>query len=346
MGRYLEKGAFFSGANNAGEYRITEMIGKGSSCAVYLADFTDYEGNVTEHILKEYNPISLHVARLSDSRLIVKEDEHEEFENGLLRFRAGYKRQLAIRRMNELKNSTINVQTIFEANETSYIDMTVFNGTVYSRLEEESLYQLLRRMKALSQVIGNYHKAGFLHLDIKPDNIFVIPETCELVILFDFDSVVEKAKMGFMGGVSYTKGWAAPEQLTVALRRQICEATDLYAVGGILFYKIFHRHAFTEEHRPFAEFVFNTEASIFQNVNPRVFPLLTDFLHHTICSSVKGRYQSVDELLSVLDQIIEVAEPKEPYLMNSAAMPQAFSSVGTVNLTVSINCSRKMKLCF
>lgn len=324
MGRYLEKGAFFPGANNVGEYRVTEMIGKGSSCVVYLAEFKDHEGNVTEHILKEYNPISLHTVRASEGRLIVKENEREEFENGLLRFRAGYKRQLAIRRMCELKNSTVNVQKIFEANGTSYIDMTVFRGSVYSRLEEESLYGLLRRIKALTQVIGSYHRAGFLHLDIKPDNIFVIPETCELVMLFDFDSVVEKEKMGSMGGLSYTKDWAAPEQLAVALRRRICEATDLYAVGEILFFKIFNRHALAEERRPFAEYDFDTGASFFQNVNPQAFPLLTDFLHHTICSSVKGRYQSADELLSALEQIIKLTDPKEPYLMDSAAMPQAF----------------------
>lgn len=153
MSRYLEEGISFFGTNRVGKCRITEMIGKGSSCAVYLADFMDQEGNVTEHILREYNPTSLHTVRSSDERLVVGEDEREDFENGLLRFRAGYKRQLAIRRMSEFKNSTTNIQEIFEANGTWYIDMTVFHGTVYSRLGEESLYQLLRRLRALTQVI-------------------------------------------------------------------------------------------------------------------------------------------------------------------------------------------------
>lgn len=324
MGRYLEKGAFFPNADNMEEYRITEMIGKGSSCAVYLADLTDHEGNVTEHILKEYNPISLRAVRSSDGRLIVKAEEREEFENGLLRFRTGYRRQLTIRRMCELTNSTINAQKIFDANGTSYIDMTVFNGTVYSRVGEESLYRLLRRMKALTQVIASYHRAGFLHRDIKPDNIFVIPETCELVMLFDFDSVVEKEKTGYMVGMSYTKDWAAPEQTAPALRRTVCEATDLYAVGEILFFKIFDRHSSPEERRPFAEYEFDADAPIFRNVNPGVFPLLTDFLHHTIRASVKGRYQSAGELLKVLDRMIKLADPKEPYLMSSVCVPQPF----------------------
>lgn len=324
MGRYLEKGAFFPDADNMGEYRIAEMIGKGSSCAVYLADFTDHEGNVTEHILKEYNPATLHAVRSSDGRLTVEEAERAEFENGLLRFRTGYQRQLAIRRMCELKNSTINVQKIFEAIGTSYIDMTVFSGTVYSRVKEESLYLLLKRMKALMQVIGSYHKAGFLHLDIKPDNIFVIPETCELVMLFDFDSVMERSKVCLTGVLSCTRDWAAPEQTAPALRRQICEATDLYAVGEILFFKIFDRHSSPEERRPFAEYGFDTEAPIFKDVNPKIFPLLTDFLHHTIRASVKGRYQSAGELLKDLDRMIKLADPKEPYLMSSACVPQSF----------------------
>ncbi len=324
MDRYLEEGAFFLGTNRAGEYRIAEMIGKGSSCAVYLADFTDHEGNMTEHILKEYNPASLHTVRASDGRLVVKEEEREDFENGLLRFREGYERQLAIRRMSELKNSTTNIQEIFEANGTWYVDMTVFHGTVYSRFREETLYQLLRRLKALSRVIGSYHRAGFLHLDIKPDNIFVISETCELVMLFDFDSVIERSKACFVGGLSYTRGWAAPEQTAPALRRQVCEATDLYAVGEILFFKIFDRHSSSEEHRPFAEYEFDMEAPIFRNVNPRVFPLLTDFLRHTIRASVKGRYQSAEELINDLDEIIKLTDPKEPYLMNSVGVPQPF----------------------
>lgn len=324
MGRYLEEGAFFHGANREGEYRITEMIGKGSSCAVYLADFTDHEGNVTEHILKEYNPVSLHTARSSGGWLTVKEDECEEFENGLLRFRAGYGRQLAVRRMSELKNSTTNIQEIFEANGTWYIDMTVFHGTVYSRLGGETLYQLLRRLRALTQVVGSYHRAGFLHLDIKPDNIFTIPETCELIILFDFDSVVKKEKAGSAGGLSYTKDWAAPEQTAPALRQQVCEATDLYAIGEILFFKIFDRHSSPEERRPFAEYKFDTELPIFRDVNPKVFPLMADFLRHTIRASVKGRYQSAEELLNELDKMIKLANPKEPYLINSACVPQPF----------------------
>lgn len=324
MDRYLREGASFLGTSREGEYRIAEMIGKGSSCVVYFADFTDHDGNVTEHILKEYNPASLHMARTSEGRLVVKEDEREDFENGLLRFREGYKRQLAIRRMSELKNSTTNIQEIFEANGTWYIDMTVFHGTVYSRLREENLYQLLRRLRALSQVIGSYHKVGFLHLDIKPDNIFTISETCEFVMLFDFDSVVEKGKKSLMRGLSYTRAWAAPEQIAPALRRQICEATDLYAVGEILFFKIFDRHSSLEERRPFAKYEFDTEAPIFRDVNPKVFSLLEDFLHHTIRTSVKGRYRSVEELLDDLDKMIKLADPKEPYLMSSIGMPQPF----------------------
>ena len=57
--------------------------------------------------------------------------------------------------------------------------------------EEKSLESLITRIKTLCSIIEKYHNQGYLHLDIKPSNIFVLPETKENVILFDFDSVVK-----------------------------------------------------------------------------------------------------------------------------------------------------------
>ena len=38
--------------------------------------------------------------------------------------------------------------------------------------------------------IQKYHENGYLHLDIKPNNIFIFPETAQHIQLFDFDSVI------------------------------------------------------------------------------------------------------------------------------------------------------------
>ena len=175
------------------EYKISEKeIGRGASCIVYHAVGSDN----TEHLLKEYNPKHLELIRDDSGRILVPEDKQEAFEQGLDRFRAGCERQKSIRLSNEgLKNFTCNVQGYYVANGTEYIDMTCFNGQTYDHVQEQSVYNLMLRMRTLVQVVGNYHMAGLLHLDIKPENIYVRPEneTIEDVMLFDFDSVIEKS---------------------------------------------------------------------------------------------------------------------------------------------------------
>lgn len=325
MDRYFKIGHRFHLAGIDGEYEVKEISGKGASCIVYRATFTNKDGVVTEHLLKEYNPAHLAVSRDVNGCLWVPDEETLAFEDGKKRFEAGYQIQLNMRqKMSEVTNSMSNIQNIFFDFGTIYIDMTLFSGEVYSHVRENSLFDLLRRTKAIAQVISSYHKAGFLHLDIKPDNIFTIPETCELVIFFDFDSVIEKAQVLEGGDLSYTQNWAAPEQTNLMQKKKICEATDLYAIGEIVFWQIFGRHSVDEEHWSFCTYEFNMDASIFQNVNPKVFPLLAEFFHKTICISVKERYQSGDQLIKKLDQLIDLADPRESYLVSKSLMPNAF----------------------
>lgn len=310
-------GKQFPHPKGTGVYRIVKIIGTGASCIVYQADFSDDHGFVTSHLLKEYYPASFHIERLNDGSLVVAEYDQKNFEAGLRRFRESFELQQSIRRIEGLTNSTGNIQGVFYTNGTAYIDMSVLEGQTYEGIEEPSLYQMLRRMKALAKVIGNYHKAGFLHLDIKPSNFFVFPETPEMVMLFDFDSVIQKKEISAYRGLSYTKEWAAPEQLAPSQRSKICEATDLYAIGEIIYTQIFGRHSQREDRRSFSSFSYEFESPLLKKVNPKVFPLLTDFLRKTLCGMPEKRYQSVDELLGKLDVLIALADPTHTYVKSN-----------------------------
>ncbi len=324
MNRYLENGYKFEVEEKKGSFEIKETVGRGASCVVYRADFTDEKGILTEHILKEYNPKNIELFREETGELTVEnEDDGEAFALGAECFASGYEKQLSIRRIAELKNATSNIQAIYRANGTQYIDMTCFNGQSYNKVKEKSLYDLLHRMKALTQVVSNYHKAGFLHLDIKPENIYAVPETAEFLMLFDFDSVVEKTGIGAKSVLSYTMSWAAPEQIN-RMHSKICEATDLFAVGEILFYQIMGRHSQTKERRSFGEYQFDYDSEIFENVNPKVYPLLSEVFRKTICTAVDKRFQSAEELLATLENIIALADPKAPFIKSSLPEPQSF----------------------
>ena len=322
MNRILDIGYPLRLGNNEEPFIIKDILGKGASSVTYLA-----ECNQTEHVLKECNPLGLHMHR-DDNCVLVPDTELNEkkFKECLERFESGLDKQLAFRMTNTLKNPTSNVQKKHCANGTVYIDMTYFEGCTYDQVEFESLFDVLKRMKALSKIVDGYHKEGYLHLDIKPQNIFAIPETPEMVMMFDFDSIIaeEDVKDENQIFLSYTDAWAAPEQKMAKYRKSICKATDLFAIGEIIFHRAMGRHSCADERFDFSKYAYDRNAKIFENVNPRVFGLLDDLFHKTLCCAPTNRIQTADELIVLLDEIIPLADPQKPFLISNLPTPKEF----------------------
>ena len=326
MNRYLQEGAVLKNpTDKGGVYKIKDIIGTGTTCVVYRADFLSNDGPETQHLLKEYNPRTIALDRADDYSLYVRnEKDSQTFNEGLDRFKEGINKQAEVRRCSVLTNSTSNIQHTFTANNTFYVDMTLMAGETYDKVKEKSLHDLLRRIKAITKVVNNYHQQGLLHLDIKPENIFTLLDTVELVQMFDFDSVIEKDKVISAPTMSYTQNWAAQEQILPYGRKRICEATDLFAIGEILFYKLMDRHSTSSERYSYVSYQFDTASELFKGINPKLFPVLAEILGHTICNVVSKRYQSADILLKKLDEAIDLANPTKPFLQHSLPCKAAF----------------------
>lgn len=305
------------------KFTLKEEIGRGASCIVYYAVGSDN----TEHLLKEYYPKHLDLTRDTSGQIIVPTDKADAYEQGLICFREGHSKQRELRRHDELRNRTCNIEGIYGNNGTEYVDMTYFTGKCYAEpdAQESSVYTLMLRMRALAEIIGAYHSRGYLHLDIKPQNIFALPEAEEMVLLFDFDSVVPLKAISEHQVLSCSREWAAPEQLLPEKRKNICPATDIFAIGEIIFVQLFGRHSTSAERRSFVtQYAYDHNAEIFKDMNPKVFALLDDLLCHTICGVVGNRYQSAEKLIAKLDEIIKIANPEAPYLKNSPLTVQDF----------------------
>lgn len=318
MNRYFDVGQMLHFDDVKCAYTVNQIIGRGSSCVVYKATASDG----TEHLLKEFNPSYLELFRGDDECLAVgSAEDKKRFEAGLTRFRDGYIKQINVRKTSELKNTTANVQAIHSAYGTEYIDMSCFRGSTFDKIRPRSLYELIRYLKTITAILGNYHRQGFLHLDIKPENIFTIPETPELAILFDFDSVTQKGDVCFTDTLSYTKSWAAPEQLVPNKRYQICEATDMYALGEILFWFVTGRHSTPDDRRSFTKIRFDKSDALFNGVDDAVFSKLEAVLKATLCGVVSKRIQSTDELMGLLDALIPLTNPELPHLICKLPAP-------------------------
>ena len=82
---------------------------------------------------------------------------------------------------------------------------------------------------------------GYLHLDIKPDNIYVLKETNQIINLFDFDTVKLKSDLENGNYIASTNKISAPEiskaeidEFTGKYLQEVDERADIYAIGHIL----------------------------------------------------------------------------------------------------------------
>ena len=297
MNLILEPGTAIRFAEIDGIFNIEGIVGRGSSCVVYLSQYSGPAGIHGEYLLKEYNPEYLILHR--DEQGILSSPQSEAFQEGLERFLTSTFIQQQIRLIAGLKNSTSLLQGKYEANGTAYMVMPVFDGHTYENVTDSSPMDTYKTIRTLTDVIRKYHDAGYLHLDIKPSNIFIYPETREMILLFDFDSVMPKDQIRTAKLLSYSQNWAAPEQLVSSYRSKICEATDLFAIGEILFYRIMGRHSEVDERRPFSVYTFP------ENIKSADQAKLTEIFQHTLCANVRRRWQTALELLEKLDDLIE-----------------------------------------
>ncbi len=279
------------------EFVVKNILGEGASCITYFVKYKENDSYSHCGVLKEFNPVS-------------KEIKIEKFIEG-------YKLQTEFSaEIKNAKNITSNTEGIYLGNNTNYILMSCNDGTSYENVQEDKLQDIIKTSIAICNAVKVYHDAGFLHLDIKPDNIFILPETREIIKLFDFDSVHKKSDL-INSRLSYSVNWAAPELIYFEKNYEICEATDIYSIGAILFSKIMGRMPVDKEKERFSKFEFDKNSSMFKNISPKIFNMFTKLFRNTLQVDVSRRYQSTDELKEFLFDILEVASGKAPFLIDS-----------------------------
>jgi serine/threonine protein kinase len=147
------------------------------------------------------------------------------------------------------------------------IAMEFVNGTPLGRLVGEAgpvPWPFAARWAAdLLGGLAEIHRLGFVHRDVKPDNVMAIgpapaagvPPDATAVKLLDFGAVKQADPSGegdtrpekvFIGTVEY----ASPEQWA----GEALPASDVYALGGTLFYLLAGRGPFKKEQRDVAAY--------------------------------------------------------------------------------------------
>jgi class 3 adenylate cyclase len=213
------------------EYRLVSVLGVGGFGITYLARDTLLEKDVA---IKEYFPAA-DVARVEGGTVTLTNTQRTDaYQGGLDRFLkeartlAGFSHPHIVR-----------VKRFFKAHGTGYMVMDYEEGESLKTYLEKHPFPPEATVKSLLALIldgiGRVHEVGFLHRDIKPDNIYMRADGTP--VLLDFGSArqaIDGADRTLTALV--TPGYAPFEQYTA--KSEQGPWTDLYALGGVLFFAV------------------------------------------------------------------------------------------------------------
>jgi HAMP domain-containing protein len=209
------------------------VLGQGGFGITYAA--TDVHLN-TGVAIKEYLPEEI-AFRAGDRSVSPNASRHRD------RYRQGLESFLVEARTlaSPRHPAIVRVARFFEAHRTAYMVMELERGEPFKTWWPQHRADGEKGEKALIDLVlplldglAAVHAAGFLHRDIKPDNIQVRKNGGSLVLL-DFGSAGQVVALAEPGAVVLTLGYAPIEQYGLG---QQGAWTDLYALGATLYWAV------------------------------------------------------------------------------------------------------------
>ena len=209
-------------------YRIEKVLGQGGFGITYLARDSNLDQPVA---LKEYLPVEF-ATRIADLTVHPRTDAlRSKYAWGLESF-ISEARTLA----KYDHPSIVRVHSVFEFNDTAYMAMRYERGdsleallSHHQHLEQEELTQIILLILDGLEAI---HESGFIHRDIKPDNIYLREDGSP--VLLDFGSARQAVGKSHTLTILVAPGYAPFEQYYSSAGQQ-GPWTDIYGLGATLY---------------------------------------------------------------------------------------------------------------
>jgi len=202
-----------SGSKLAG-FTVLAELGRGAASIIYLVqDPRTKQIWALKHVIKE-SP--------KDQRFLDQAEKEYEISTRL--------DHPALRKIPRL----IKNRRLLQVKEL-YLVMEYVDGVSIEKHPPETFDQALAIAKQTAEGLAHMHESGFVHADMKPNNIVVTDDGGVKVIDLGQSCPIGTVKERIQG----TPDYIAPEQVH---RRQITPQTDIYNLGATLYWILTSKH--------------------------------------------------------------------------------------------------------
>ncbi len=298
------------------KYRLTHPLGIGGMGAVWRAEHLALRQHVAIKLLDARGPAA---------------------ERSVARFQREAQIAASIRHRNIVYISDFGTDKGMP-----YLVMELLNGVALSeRLvvgEPLSVATFLGLMDEILQALSAVHKAGVVHRDMKPENIFLVRDDASVLPkLLDF-GVSRSTDRGQghtitrEGIVMGTPEYIAPEQ---ARGKRADVRSDLYSMGVVIYEALAGRLPFQADNSAdLIVAVLNAAPIPLSSLRPELGPSLSALVHKAMARKPEERFQSAEEMRSALvDHLHTVRDGQQWALPRRYVAPLTTPSLGRTHAT-------------
>jgi eukaryotic-like serine/threonine-protein kinase len=259
------------------KYDVIERLGEGAGSVIYA---------VRDPASKKMYALK-HVPRAKDKDIRFVEQMQSEFE-----ISKNFEHP-NLRKSYELSFK----KTLFRKITEAYMLMELVEGRALDVQPCKTITDIVDTFIKAAEGLSAMHKAGYIHCDIKPNNIIRNERGEVKVIDFGQTAKVNTIKERIQG----TPDYIAPEQVN---RNPVVPQTDVYNLGATLYYALTGKPAptlYTVNKKGENSFLVDTRIETPQQLNPKVPTALSNLTIEMISTRKDRRPATMDEVVNRLE---------------------------------------------
>jgi serine/threonine protein kinase len=259
------------------QYDVVGRLGEGARSTIYA---------VYDPVLKKLYALK-HVIR--------KEDKDQRFIDQV---KAEYEVSHTFNHPNLRKSFELKIiKAMLIKDKEAFLVMELFEGKALDERLPADMIAVLDVFIQAAEGLKTMHQLGYVHCDIKPNNI--LRNEAGLVKVIDFG---QSCKIGTVKErIQGTPDYIAPEQVA---RKPVTPQTDIFNLGATLYWAMAGKTIptlYTVNKHGQNSFLVDTRIDTPQQLNPKVPPALSNLIMDCVATSASKRPAGMEEVIQRLE---------------------------------------------